>query len=63
MAKDSNYSHETPMKEEFHVILIGIHTICCGLTSILWISQIVEVIEISLNNLVKSNTLSRGKCK
>ena len=60
VVKDSNYPHETPRKEEFCVRLTSIHTICFGLTSILWISQIVEVIEISLNNLVKRNILSEG---
>ena len=61
VVKDSNYPHETPRKEEFHFRLISMHTICGGLTSILWRSQIVEVIEISINNLVKRNMLSEGE--
>ena len=45
-------------KEEFHARLIGLNTIYCGLTSIWLRLQILEVIEISLKNLVKRHTLS-----
>ena len=66
MVKASNSFRDTPRKEEFHAILRAMNTLCCGLTSILWRSQILEVIEISLNNLVsldnssKINTLIEG---
>ena len=60
MLKASNYSHETPRKEDFHARLIRIHTIYCGLTYILWRSKIVEVIETPLKNLVKRNTMIEG---
>ena len=49
MVKASNFSHNAPRKEEFHTRLRGIHTFCCGLTSILWISHILEVIDIELS--------------
>ena len=52
--------HDNPRKEEFHGRLISMNTLCCGLTSILWRPQILEVIEIFLKNLTKSNPLSEG---
>ena len=60
MVKASNAFRDTPRKEEFHAILRAMNTFCCGLTSILWRSQILEVIEISVNNSVKINTLIVG---
>ena len=60
LVRNSNSSHNAPRKEEFHAILRAMNTFCCGLTSILWRSQILEVIEISLKNLTKSNPLIEG---
>ena len=60
MVKASNSFRDTPRKEEFHARLRAMNNLCCGLTSILWISHILEVIEISLDNLSKINTLIEG---
>ena len=48
MVKASNSSHNTTRKKEFHVRLRAMNTFCCGLTSILLISHILEVIDIDL---------------
>ena len=60
MVKDSNFYHNNHRKEEFHPRFRGIYTFSCGLTSILWRSQILEIILIDLNNSVKRKTMSGG---
>ena len=52
MVKASSSYHDTPRKEDFHAILRGIHTLCCGLSSILWWSHRLEIIYIDLSHWV-----------